>query len=267
MKFLVLFLVFVSVGFSSVIKSKLISVDLEQSIATIEISKIDIGMSGFVSHKLSNNHSAILNNVVVIDFDKEKHIATLKLSKFDDLVHTALPQGKWKTRVGDTVTLAFGYTRGLLIAPSEEIYYYITRATSQMQWVHPDIFATILSFQGHPTPLKDDFTRLSKATSVGLLFLYLNKYVFTIDIKSFVILNISPAPLTQDNIILPFYTRVEEIDASWWGEGSDELQAYEPYYFSLLVKYNQKNKELFKIIEENGSDNIQYLLEKFNIKD
>jgi len=136
-----------------------------------------------------------------------------------------------------------------LIAPSEEIYHRITRSVKNLQWVHPDIFATILSFNGHPTPLREDFTRLSIETSVGLIFIYLDEKLFTVDARSFKILTITDAKLKQDSTQLPFYTRVEEIDAAWWGEGSDELESYEPYYYEVLTKANPNNKALEEIVK------------------
>ena len=266
MKFIVLCLVFVSFLFSSVVKSPLLSVDAKNNEATIKIAKIDVGMSGFIVHSLSDERSTILKNIVVESFDKDTHIATLKMNKYDVLKHNALPSGNWKVEVGDTAVLAFGYTRGFLVAPSEEIYHRVTKATSNLQWIHPDIFATILSFSGHPTPLKEDFKQLSLSTSVGLVFIYLDQKLFTVDSMSFKILNISDAPLVQNDVVLPFYMRVKEIDAAWWGEGSDKLEEYEPHYYSLLVDSNKKNKELYEIIK-NGDKKLQNLLKKFEIKD
>ena len=266
MKFIILCLIVVSNIFAAVVKSPIVSVDFESSIATIKISKIDVGMNGFIVHHLSDEHSTILKNIVVESFDKETNVATLKMSEYSSLKHLALPSGKWKVEVGDTAVLAFGYTRGFLVAPSEENYHRVTTATKHLQWIHPDIFATILSFNGHPTPLKEDFKKLSLATSVGLVFFYLDKKLYTLDSKSFKILNITEAPLVQDDVVLPFYTRVPEIDADWWGEGSDELESYEPHYYSLLVDSNKQNKELYKIIE-NGDEKLHYLLKEFELKD
>lgn len=266
MKFIFLFLVMVSGLVASLVKSPLVSVDLENEIATIKIAKIDVGMSGFIVHALSDRHSVILKSVVVESFDKTSQIATLKMSKYDALTHSALPSGKWKVEVGDSAVLAFGYTRAFLVAPSEEIYHRITTATKDLQWIHPDIFATILSFNGHPTPLKEDFLRLSRATSVGLVFFYLNERLFTVDIKSFKILNISDAPLVQDSVMLPFYMRVTEIEEAWWGEGSDPLEDYAPHYYSLLVKFNNTNRELFNIVK-GGDEKLQFLLDEFEIKE
>lgn len=240
-----------------------VSIDTKSQTATIKIQKIDIGVSGFAIHAIDENHSSILKNVVVIDFDADKELATLKLSEFNTLRNNALPTGKWELAVGDTIELAFAYSRALLIAPSEEIYHQVTKSVN-VQWVHPDLFATVLSFRGHPTPLKEDFEAMGIASSVGLLFVYLDKKVYTVDMQSLKILNISEAPLMQDSVKLPFYSRVEEIEANWFGEGSSELEEYEPHYYSLLVEHNKQNKKLYEIIKGAGVK-LQHLLKKFEL--
>jgi len=248
---------------ANVIESPLISIDNKKEVATISVDKIDVGMSGFVYHTLAPKHTSILKSAVVSGYDKETKIATLKLSDYDGLRNNSLPNGKWSLEVGDIAVFAFGYNRSILLAPSEEIYYQITKSV-RTQWVHPDVFATILSFRGHPTPLKSDFDAMSTTMSIGLLFIYLDKKVYMLDSKSFKILSISDAPLVQDSVKLPFYSRVEKIDANWFGEGSDELKAYEPYYYGLLVKFNKKSKKLHDNIE-NGDKKYHYLLKKFKL--
>lgn len=261
--------------FASVLRSAIVSVNEDQTSVTIKVDKIDIGMSGFVSHKIEGSHSSILNNATVVSYDKETKIATLELSKFIDLKNNALPNGKWKIEVGDTAVLAFGYTRALLIAPSEEIYYRVTKS-SNIQWVHPDLFATILSFNGHPTPLREDFTKTASGLSIGLIYIFLNKKLFTLDSKSFKILSMIDADLLQDESNLPFYTRVPEIDANWFGDGSDELEYYEPHYYMLMAEANPNNEKLYKIVKakdtqarldnQDDEDRFEDALEKFNHK-
>jgi hypothetical protein len=257
MKYIFLLVVLVFELFGGVVRSPVVSVNEDESLATIEIDKIDVGMSGFIVHRISKNHTSILKNAVVKSFDKKMKRAVLSLSDYDSLRQNALPNGEWHVEVGDVAVLAFGYTRGVLIAPSDEIYYRITKATKQLQWIHPDIFATILSFNGHPTPLREDFTALSKAASVGLIFIYINEKLYMVDSKTFKILNISDVPLKQKSVKLPFYTRVEQIEAAWWGEGSDELKSYEPHYFELLKEANPNNKKLLDEIEKFAKKGIK----------
>ena len=265
MKKIFLFLFIAFELLASVIKSPLLTYDEDKKIATIKVNHADVGMSGFIVHTIAPQHTSILKNIEVSDFDKSTQIATLKVSEFDGLKNNALPSGKWKVQVGDNAVLAFGYTRSLLIAPTEKIYYRIAKSV-KTQWLHPDLFTTILSFRGHPTPLKEDFIAMSNATSVGLVFIYLKQKVYTVDAKSFVILSITDAPLVQDGVVLPFYSRVEAIDEAWWGEGNDPLEAYEPHYFELLALNNKTNKELYKNIKMQGEE-FADLLKNFEIKE
>ncbi len=245
-----LFFVFTFTLLAGVVKTPILSVDAKNNLVTIEINKIDMGITGFIVHRVSQKNSIILKNIEVIDFDKTTRTATLRMSDFNMLRQNSLPKGKWEVKVGDVAILAFGYSRALLIAPNEEVYYRITKVSSQVQWIHPDIFSTILSFNGHPTPLKKDFFKMSIATSVGLIFFYLDKKLYTVDAKSLKVINISDAPLKQDSLKLPFYSRVDEIEANWFGEGSDELEVYEPYYFQLLVENNQNHIQLLELYDE-----------------
>ncbi len=252
MKYVILIMFAILQLNASVVKAPLVGVNLQNNKATIKVAKIDIGLSGFIVHQISKNHSVILKNVVVESFNSKTKIATLKLSDYDALRNNSLPNGKWVVKTGDIAILAFGYTRGLLIAPTEDIYYRVKKSVKNLQWIHPDLFATVLSFEGHPSPLKEDFRKFSISTSVGLIFIYINQKIFTVDAKSFKILNISDAILKQKNVKLPFYTRVQKIETSWWnfwGEGTKEIKLYEPYYYDLLLNSNPDNKKLKKLIQ------------------
>ncbi|MCF6339798.1 MAG: plasminogen-binding N-terminal domain-containing protein [Sulfurimonas sp.] len=265
MKYIFLLLIFMLELFGSVIRSPIISINADETEVTIKIQKIDIGISGSVVHKIDDNHKTIIKNAVVTKFDENTKVATLKLSDYTAFGNETLPKANFKIKIGDYVILTFGYNRGLLIAPSEDIYYRITKK-SQVQWVHPDIFATSLSFVGHPTPLREDFTRVSESNSIGLIYIFLDNTIYTVDAKSFKILAATVVSLIQEEIILPFYTRIQKIDANWWGEGSSELEDYEPHYYELIAEANPNNKELYQKIKD-SKKKLQYILEKFNIKE
>ena len=249
--------------FATMIKAPIVGINEEDGTATVKLDHIDVGVSGFIVHKITEQHTTILKNVYVVSYDLKTKIATLKMTPFNALRNNSLPTGKWKVQVGDEAQLAFGYTRAVLIAPNEEIYHRITKSV-KIQWVHIDFFATVLSYRGHPTPLKEDFEAMSIASGIGLVFFYLDQKVYTVDIKSFAIFSINDAVFKQDSVKLPFYSRVEKIEANFWGAGSDKLTEYAPHYYELLVKYNPKNRELYEIIK-NGDEKLHFLLDRFEI--
>ncbi len=257
MRKLFLFIFLLGSLFASTITTPIVSV--QGDTATIDIDHIDVGVSGFVVHKLSDNRSIIVNEVTVKSFDKEKKEAKLKLAPFTLFANNNLPTLKITAGAGDIAVLAFGYNRGLIIAPSEKIYYTLKRAMQHEVFVHPDVFATLLSYKGHPTPLQEDFTGFCDNVSIGLLFFYIEQNLYTVDCHSFKILNVQPAPLEQESKKLPFYSRVEEIDANWFGKGSDRLEDYEPYYYELLYKNNKNDKTLIESIKNSKDANVTEL--------
>ena len=245
------------------IESKIVTVSGDE--ATISLPKADIGISGFVVHKLAPDHSMIVSSATVTGFDTKQGKATIKLSPYTLFRNNNLPTLKLEPQPGDKVILAYGYDRGLLIAPNEEIYYRLTRAMKDETFVHPDVFATLLSYHGHPTPLKEDFSSFCNNVTTGLVFFFLEQKLYTVDCQSFKILNVQNAPLEQKNEKLPFYSRVEKIEANWFGAGSDELEDYEPYYYELLYKYNPKNETLIKSIESSTENNVTKLAKELGL--
>ena len=262
-KFFVLIVALYAASFANVISQSILSVDKDN--ATIKVDNIDVGMSGFIVKHIDKEHSYILRSAVVSKFDKVSKIATLNLSDFKELDQDSLPSGKWSVQVGDEAILAFGYSRALLIAPNEEIYHRITKALPTLEWVHPDLFAAILSLNGHPTPLKKDFNEMCEISAVGLLYFYIHENLFTVDCKSMNILQISDAPIKQESLQLPFYSRVSDINANWFGAGSSKLKVYDPYYYELLIQSNPQNKEYYNLIK-NKEQNLTNLLDEFEIK-
>lgn len=260
----IIFLVLMKMAlFGAYIESKIVTVDGDE--ATISLPEVDIGVSGFVVRILAPDHSMIVSSATVISFEKESQKATLKLEPYTLFRNNNLPTLKLKPKAGDKVILAYGYDRGLLIAPNEEIYYTLTRAMKNETFVHPDVFATLLSYHGHPTPLKEDFSGFCSNVTVGLLFFYLEKKLYTVDCHSFRILNVQDAPLEQHSKKLPFYSRIEKIEANWFGEGSDELEDYEPYYYELLYEYNPKNETLIQSIKNSNEANVTKLADELDL--
>jgi len=248
--------------FASAIETPIIRMDGDK--ALVSIAKIDIGVSGFIVRSFNEQHSAIISNAVVSGFDENLHQATLTLSRYDGLKQNSLPDGKWKVREGDRAVLAFGYERAFLIAPNEDIYYSITSRIKNLDWVHPDGFAAFLSYKGHPTPLLKDIQGYCDVASVGLVYLYADQALFTLDCKSFTLLQITKFAKEIKETKLPFYSMVENIEANWFGEGSDELESYDPYYMKLLVENNSKNLKLYRYIKSDDS-NASILSDEFEI--
>jgi hypothetical protein len=249
---------------ASFISTPLLSI--ENSLGTIKTPNLKIGMSGFVVRHFDTTHSSIIANARIRDINASSNDATIELSNYDGLRQNSLPSGTWSPQVNDEVIIAYDYGRALLIAPNDDIYTSTTKTIPNVEWVHPDIFATYLSHQGHPTPLVSDFRHFCSFGSIGLLFIQTNQTLFTLDCKNFALLQTIPSVENNLQVSLPFYTRVPEIRAAWWGEGSEKLQHYHSYYLEQLVLNNTNNKELYTLLKEKFGTTTP-LLQNFNFKE
>ena len=240
MKKIFILLMLVVQLFANAVTIPLLSVNNDEDKVTIKLPNVDIGLSGVIVHNINANHRVILKNAEVISYDKVTQIATLKLFPFEEFKNKALPKSRFKVSKKDSVILALNYKRAMLIAPTEAIYSKITRNV-KLDWVDSDYFAVLLSTHGHPTPLIEDFRAMRENYAVGLFIIYLDGKLYTLDAQSFKVLSMSDAPFDSEakkGVKLPFYSDVKEIEANWFGAGSEKLKAYAPYYKKLLKEYN-----------------------------
>ena len=223
---------------STPIHTKIISVNTNEITAS-NIEGAQVGMFGAIVHTFDATHSTALSWVEVKSIESD--IIHLSTSPITALEQSALPSGIWTPKVDDQIVLGYNYQRALLIAPSSSVYKKITNYHQERSWVHPDIFATNLSALGHPTPLREDFSSTCRENNIGIVAFMFDKSIISVDCQSFKILENKSTSIAQKDVQLPFYTRVPNILANWFGEGSGKMQEYSPYYIELLAKNNPKN--------------------------
>ncbi len=236
--------------------------------ATVEVKQIAKGVHGFIVRHFNNDHSVIVADAYVSEFNEATSEATLALSEYEGLKQNSLPRGNWHVQPGDEAILAFGYSRALLLAPNEDIYHIITKNIHGVEWIHPDSFATYLSYHAHPAPFKEDISGYCTLGEIGLLYIYVEDALFTLDCQTMSLIQITPVELEEKDIKLPFFSRVEAISTSWWvwGEASRPLEAYAPHYLKLLVKYNKESKLLYDHIKTLDTPEKK-LIKKFKIEE
>ncbi|MDD5716604.1 MAG: plasminogen-binding N-terminal domain-containing protein [Sulfuricurvum sp.] len=238
--------------------------DVNGTQATVASENLRTGMSGFILRTFDTEHSTIIANARVEKVDQK--LAILKLSEYDGLKQKALPGGNWVPKSSDLAVIAYDYERALMIAPSDDTYDTLTKGIHGVEWIHPDNFAAYLSNEGHPTPLVEDFKNYCTANSVGLLYIQTAQNLFTLDCKSFTLLEHTPANASSDTVQTPFYSRIPLIRASWWGKGSSRLERYEPYYLEQIILNNAKNKDLYELTKAKFSEQSA-LLRIFDVKE
>jgi len=212
----------------------------EQEVTTPIVEGAQVGMYGAIVHWFDETHATALSWVEIKKIDANS--ITLTMAPILALEQSALPSGRWAPKIGDEVILGYNYQRGLLIAPNSNLYKKVTGYHKERSWVHPDIFAATLSGNGHPTPLREDFTEVCRANNIGIVSFMFDKSIITVDCQSFKIIENKSTSVKAKEPQLPFYTRVNHIEANWFGEGSDELEEYSPHYIELLAENNQENE-------------------------
>ncbi len=244
------------------------TVNDDASSATVEIKQIAEGVHGFIVRHFNSDHSVIVADAYVSAFDADSGVATLALSPYEGLKQNSLPNGNWHVQVGDEAILAFGYSRALLLAPSEDIYHIVTKNIHGVEWIHPDNFATYLSYRSHPTPFREDIAGYCTMAEIGLLYTYVDGALFTLDCQTLRLIQLTPVALEYKESSLPFYSRVAEIATSWWvwGEASRTMEAYDPHYLELLVDHNSGSKPLYDYIDKLETPEHD-LIKNFTIKE
>jgi len=230
---------------SSPIHSTVLSVDLENQTITMKTTdKALVGMNGAVEHWFDKKHSVALSWIEVTKIEGD--VTTLKLRPILALEQSALPSGTWKVQEGDNIIIGYNYQRSLLIAPNRTVYKKVTSYHNDRSWVHPDIFASVLSYSGHPSPLKEDFTYMCRINNIGTVAFMFDKSIITIDCQSFKILKNKSTSIKSAEQQAPFYSRVPNIESNWFGDGNDEIEDYDRYYVDLLAENNPKNSWMQK---------------------
>lgn len=240
--------------------------DIDGEHASIEAPQLRVGMSGFIVRQFDATHSTIIANARVEQTNPSNNRAIVRISKYDGLHQDALPSGSWSPKPSDKAVLAYDYGRALVIAPDEDTYDAITKSISGIEWIHPDNYATYLSYEGHPTPLVEDFHNYCTANSIGLLYIQSAQTLFTLDCKSFTLLESTPSVQKTAEAQTPFFTHIQTIRSAWWGEGSSRLDAFEPYYLEQIALNNPKNQKLYELVKAKFSDKSA-LLRHFEIKE
>jgi len=249
-KILLIFLFSFSL-FAAELHLSVASVNEDHDEATVHVKQIALGVHGFVVRHFTKDHSVIVADAYVSEYNATSQIATLTLSEYTGLKQNSLPKGLWKTEVGDEAILAFGYSRAMLLAPDEASYHIITKNIRGVAWVHPDNFATYLSYQAHPTPFEDDISGYCTLAEIGLLYTYVEGALFTLDCQTLSLIQLTPVILDKAELKMPFFSRVEEIPTSWWvwGAASRIMEDYDEHYLELIVEHNQHSKPLFHYIK------------------
>ncbi len=211
-------------------KTKIISVSGNTALVK-SFSDVKIGSSGVVVHYFNKNHSSIVAKIIVVK--KLEKTIKIRFVPFNDLKQPVLPIPKILPQEGDVVILNYMYNHALAITPNYQTYKNIENKYSDINWLHSDLFAAKLFADSNPTPNKQAFQKMCKDYSFSLLYFAIGNNGYFVDCNSFKTLY-KESIENSGKTMLPFYSRVKNIKASWLSFGKSKIDNYNKYYKNLL---------------------------------
>ena len=205
----------------------------ENSATITDSPEFVIGASGVVIHRFNAKTATIISRVDVVS--KANGKAVLRFEKFNMLSQGAFPDTGVKPTAGDDVVINYLYDRAIIIAPNQTTYTAITKQYTDITWVHPDIVAGYLTKLYRPNPDKAIFQEACYQNSASIIFFAIQDKGYFVDCHNFnTIHTIAVTP--SSDIELPFYSRIKNIDTSWFSWSSANIPDYNTYYTALLRK-------------------------------
>ncbi len=212
--------------------------NIENNQSKINVGNLVIGQTGIVVHIFDNDKKLIVANAKVINSDSNSSI--VEYFKFNDLKQDAIPTTKRTVQKGDVLVLNYMYNSSLLITPTLESFQMVRDNFKLNNFIHSDIFAAKLKVDHNPYPTKEIIQNFAREQNLGTIFMVVENKVYIIDTKTFAILESYAISYENTQNMMPFYTRVEEIEDSIFNlsffdffSGNKNL-SYNDYYKKIL---------------------------------
>ena len=212
--------------------------NIENNQSTIDVGNLIIGQTGIIVHLYDNDKKQIVSNAKVISSNANSSV--VEFFPFEDLKQEALPMTNRQVSINDVLVLNYMYNSSLLIAPTLDSFQSVRENFKLNNFVHSDIFAAKLKVDHKPYPTKEDIQNFAIEQNLGTIFMVIENKVFIIDTKTFAILDSYAINYENAEAIMPFYTRVEEIEESIFNlsyfdffSGNKNL-SYNDYYKRIL---------------------------------
>ena len=212
--------------------------NIENNKSVIPMGNLIIGQTGIVVHIFDNDKRLIVSNAKVISSDLNSSV--VEFFEFKDLTQDAIPTSNSVVTTNDILILNYMYNSSLLITPTLDSFQSVRENFKLNNFVHSDIFAAKLKVDHKPYPTKEDIQNFAIEQNLGTIFMVIENKVYIIDSKTFTILESYAINYENAEAIMPFYTRVEEIEESIFNlsffdffSGEKNL-SYNEYYKRIL---------------------------------
>ena len=210
--------------------------------ATINIGNLRVGQSAIIQHNYENSKSLIVANAYVTESNDTS--STLSLVPFLDLKQNALPTSNRKPVDGDTAIVNYLYDSSLIIAPSQDAFTAARIKFKDNNFLHSDIFGAKLKIEHEPLPSKKTIQDFAISQNIGTIFFVIKSKVYIVDTKTFALLETDTISYNfVEDEKMPFYTRVEKIEANAFDSILD-FKGWLSYIDSFLGNDNRTEEEI-----------------------
>ncbi|MDD3466722.1 MAG: plasminogen-binding N-terminal domain-containing protein [Campylobacterales bacterium] len=208
-----------------------VSVGSDGRSAVLKGDNVQKGATGIVITKLNDTKNTIVASVVALSSGNE---VNARFEVLTELAQDALPRAILFPKVGDKAVFYSFDERSTIIAKNQSDYQKIVSSENRM-WLHPDLFAALLTQERIGEPKQKDFAEYCKKYSVGTIHFAIKDKVYVTDCQSFEILDIKNfASENAKEFESPFYKRTGDIETGYLGMFKENVKDYESYYLRLL---------------------------------
>lgn len=193
-----------------------------------------IGESGFVIRQFDQQHSMIISRAVVVAIENDR--AKLSLLPYQLFENQSMPLPMLVPQKDDYVIFRAFFNRAFLIAPNQQLYLDVTERYSNVEWLHPDLFAAFLMSQGKSAPSLADFKEICSLYATGVVYLIRSNQGELRDCQSFALLKQDTLNTNNSEQMKPFFSRLGNIERSWIGFllGDAKIGDYYLYYNDVI---------------------------------
>ncbi len=205
---------------------------MDKKTVKIDIGNLKIGQTGVIVNNYMENEAIIIATATVISSADNSSILTYKHN--DLFKQDAIPTTKLQPKDGDSLILNHLYNTSLLIVPNSEFKKLVLNNYDKQQFISEDFFASYLKLNNNPIPTKSDIIKFCQKQQIGTIFIVVNKYLYILDAYSFKILDTIELNGNSNVTVVPFFSKIEEIEKGFWDFGEDKISDYNRYYSELL---------------------------------
>lgn len=218
------------------IENRLIITIPKQDSQTLKIPALNlkVGESGIITRDIDTNEF-IIGNAIVNSIDDG--IASLEIRPFETIKERYMPTPLGNAQEKDKVIFRILYDRALAIAPNQTTYQDILDNNKNIDFTHPDIFASYLATNDENMPNAKDFRGFCDKFNIGLIFIAQESDISILDCQSLKTIAKDSLTLKDSAQNLPFFTRLGD-EALRELFSMDKMKEYFDYYKSIVESQN-----------------------------